>query len=312
MLRGYAAGASDFISVSCPAEILLAKAGAIINMAGRSRLLTRELQKIEQLNRSLQETNRLLEEKHQEAEIAQKQLLHTEKLSAIGKLSASIAHELNSPLHGILLFLNSLKKQPILEAEDMELLDTVIDESYRIKDVIRVLQDFNRPSPGRKQPMDVHKSLDALLLLFKSDFNRRKISVVRNYATELPEIIAVADQIKQVFLNLLTNATEACRQHDGVITISTRQEGDKVAVAIKDTGIGIKPEDMKQIFQPFFTTRSDFKGTGLGLSITHGIIKNHQGEITVDSQPGEGATFTVLLPVKIGDPAPFLPAGSCK
>jgi signal transduction histidine kinase len=97
-----------------------------------------------------------------------------------------------------------------------------------------------------------------------------------------------------------------------VITISTRQEGDRVAVAIKDTGIGIKPADMGQIFQPFFTTRSDFKGTGLGLSITHGIIKNHQGEITVDSQPGEGATFTVLLPVKIGDPAPFLPAGSCK
>jgi signal transduction histidine kinase/AmiR/NasT family two-component response regulator len=312
MLRGYAAGASDFISVSCPAEILLAKAGAIINMAGRSRLLTRELQKIEQLNRSLQETNRLLEEKHQEAEIAQKQLLHTEKLSAIGKLSASIVHELNSPLQGILFFLNGLKKQAILEVEDMELLDTVIDESYRIKDLIRNLRDFNRPSPGRKQLMDVHKSLDALLLLFRSDFNRRKISVERNYATGLPQIMAVADQIKQVFLNLLTNATEACRQHDGVITISTWQEGDKVAVAIKDTGIGIKPADMKQIFQPFFTTRSDFKGTGLGLSITHGIIKNHQGEITVDSQPGEGATFTVLLPVKIGDPAPFLPAGSCK
>ena len=169
--------------------------------------------------------------------------------------------------------------------------------------MVRNLQDFNRPSSGRKQPMELHESLDALLLLFRSDFRARQISVVRNYAAELPQILAIADQIKQVFLNLLANAMDACPQSGGVITISTWQEDDRVAAAVKDNGIGIKPEDMEQIFQPFFTTKFDVKGTGLGLSISQSIIKKHQGEIKVDSHPGEGATFTVLLPIKGGDPA---------
>ncbi|HBG19519.1 MAG TPA: hypothetical protein DDY32_09675 [Desulfobulbaceae bacterium] len=303
ILRAYAAGASDFIVVPCPAEILLAKVGAIIDMARRSRLLTRQLRKIEELNRNLQETNRLLEEKHQEAETAQKQLLHTEKLSAIGKLSASIAHELNNPLQGILFFLKGLQKMELLADEDRALLDTVINESNRIKSLVRNLQDFNRPSSCRKQPVNLHESLDALLLLFRSDFRTRQISVVRNYAAELPHILAVADQIKQVFLNLLANAMDACPQSGGVITINTRLEDDRVAAEVKDNGSGIKPADMGQIFQPFFTTKFDVKGTGLGLSISQDIINKHQGEMKVDSHPGEGATFTVLLPVKGGDPA---------
>ena len=303
ILHAYAAGASDFIAVPCPAEILLAKVGAIIDMAKRSRLLTRQLRKIEELNRNLQETNRLLEEKHQEAEAAHKQLLHTEKLSAIGKLSASIAHELNNPLQGILFFLKGLQNMAVLDNEGSELLDTVINESNRIKGLVRNLQDFNRPSSGRKQPMQVHESLDALLLLFRSDFNGRQISLMRNYDPELPQILAVADQIKQVFLNLLANAMDACPKSGGIITISTWREDDRVAAAVKDNGSGIQPADMEQIFQPFFTTKVDVKGTGLGLSISQGIIKKHQGEIKVDSRPGEGAIFTVLLPIEGGDPA---------
>ena len=295
ILCGYAAGASDFIIVPCPEEILLAKVGAIINMTRRSRLLIRQLRKIEELNRNLQETNRLLEEKHREAEATHNLLLHTEKLSAIGKLSASIAHELNNPLQGILFFLHGLKKQEILENEDKELLDTIIGESNRLKELVRNLQDFNRPSLGKKRQMNVHESLEALLLLLRSDLRKRHISVVRDYAAELPQIIAISDQIKQVFINLLTNAMEACGQRGGVITISTWQENDMTAIAIKDTGIGIEPEDKENICQPFFTTREG-NGTGLGLSISHDIVKKHNGEIRVDSQPGAGATFTIVLP----------------
>lgn len=294
ILRGYAAGASDFLNVPCPAEMLLAKVGAIINMARRSRLLTRQLRKIEELNLNLQQTNKLLEEKHREAEETHKRLLHTEKLSAIGKLSASIAHELNNPLQGILFFLNGLKKQEILENEDKELLDMIIAESNRIKDLVRNLQDFNRPSDGRMQSVKVHESLDALLLLLRNDLRKRQITVVRKYAAQLPPIMAVADQIKQVFLNLLSNAMEACRS-GGVITISTRQEGNRTTVAIEDSGVGIAPEAMAHIFQPFFTTREG-EGTGLGLSISRDIIERHNGEIRVESRQGQGATFTVLLP----------------
>lgn len=244
-----------------------------------------------------EELEKRVEERTHELQETQKQYLHAEKLSAIGKLSASIAHEFNNPLQSILAILQGMKKVTNLEEEDKELLDAAIGEGDRIKNLIRSLQDFNRPSSGKKEVMDVHRSLDAILLLNKSDFRTKKISVVRNYAERLPQILAVPDQIKQVLLNLLTNAADACRKSGGEISVSTWREGDTVAVAIKDSGIGIHPSDMGQIFQPFFTTKSEVKGTGLGLSISYGIIKKHKGEILVESKPGSGATFTVLLPI---------------
>ena len=246
----------------------------------------------EELERRVEQRTRELQETH-------KQYLHAEKLSAIGKLSASIAHEFNNPLQSILSILKGLKKRAILEEEDKALLDAAIGEGDRIKDLIRSLQDFNRPSSGQMSPMDVHKSLDALLLLHKNDFKGKRITVKCDYAQGLPRILAVPDQIKQVLLNLLTNAADACHLPGGVITVSTRLEGaDRVAVAIKDTGVGIQPEDMERIFQPFYTTKPAVKGTGLGLSVSYGIVNNHGGEIRVNSRPGEGATFTVVLPIK--------------
>ena len=146
--------------------------------------------------------------------------------------------------------------------------------------------------------MDVHKALDSMLLLHKNDFKNKRIAVERNYADRLPQIMAVPDQIKQVLLNLLTNAADACRQPGGVITVTTRKEGERVEVAIRDNGIGIKPEEMELIFQPFFTTKQAVKGTGLGLSVSYGIVKSHGGEIRVVSQPNQGATFTLMLPIK--------------
>lgn len=247
------------------------------------------------------ELERRVEQRTLELQETQKQFLHAEKLSAIGKLSASIAHEFNNPLQGILSVLKGVKKRAILEEEDGQLLDAAINESDRIKDLIRGLQDFNRPSSGRKAVMDVPQSLDSLLLLHKSDFYGKQISVVRNYAENLPYILAVPDQIKQVFLNLITNAADACDKSGGVITVSTWREDDRMAVAIKDNGVGIKPEDMERIFQPFYTTKAEVKGTGLGLSISYGIVKKHHGEIRVESRPGEGATFTVMLPIKDGE-----------
>jgi PAS domain S-box-containing protein len=248
------------------------------------RILNEELeQRVEQRTRELQET--------------QLQYLHAEKLSAIGKLSASIAHEFNNPLQGILTILKGLKRRAVLEEEDKELLDLAISENERMKNLIRGLQDFNRPSSGKTTAMDIHAAIDSLLLLYKSDFKRKGISTSLNYAEELPLIPAVSDQVKQVLLNLINNAADASAQNGGEIAITTRQIDDRVAVAIQDFGIGIEPENIDLIFQPFYTTKSSTMGTGLGLSICHGIIQKHRGEIQVESRPGEGSTFRVLLPI---------------
>jgi len=215
---------------------------------------------------------------------------------AIGSLSASIAHEFNSPLQGVLAILQSFSKYLVLEEDDRELLELAISEGNRMKNLIRSLQDFNRPSSGKKVFMDMHATIDSVLLLCKSDFQRKKIFIMLNYADRLPQIFAIPDQIKQVILNLLNNAAYACRD-GGIITITTWQEENRVAVAIKDNGTGIQPEKLDLIFQPFYTTKPEIKGTGLGLSICYGIVKSHHGEIYVESAPGEGSTFTVYLPV---------------
>jgi signal transduction histidine kinase len=144
--------------------------------------------------------------------------------------------------------------------------------------------------------MDVHASLNSLLLLYGNDLQRKKISTVLNYDVDLPEIMAIPDQIKQVILNLLNNAVDAL-QNGGIIKISTWREEQKIAIAIQDNGVGIIPEEMQLIFQPFYTTKPEVKGIGLGLSVCYGIVHNHQGEIRAESQPGEGSTFTVLLPI---------------
>jgi signal transduction histidine kinase len=173
-----------------------------------------------------------------------------------------------------------------------------IGECDRMKDLIKSLQDFNRPSSGRVAPMNIHATLDSLLLLSKKEYKTKGVTVETNYAKKLPQIKAVADQIKQVVLNLLNNASHAC-EGGGTITINTEVVGkENIAIRIKDTGKGIKPEHKDYIFDPFFTTKPEVKGTGLGLSVSYGIIKKHGGTIDVESELGKGTIFTITLPIE--------------
>jgi len=142
-----------------------------------------------------------VEQRTHELQETQSKYLHAEKLSAIGQLSASIAHEFNNPLQGLSAILKGLKRRAILDEEDKELLDLAISENKRMTNLIRGLQDFNRPSSGKKTVIDIHASIDTLLLLFKSDFKRKNIRMELNYETQLPKTLAIPDQIKQVFLN---------------------------------------------------------------------------------------------------------------
>ena len=271
--------------------------GEPVRFLGATLDITERIRDQQQLQRMKDELEDRVKERTHELVETQKRYLHAEKLSAIGKLSASIAHEFNNPLQAIMTILKGLRSSG-LDAVDRRMLETAISECERIKKLIGDLRSFYRPSSERKEFVDVHKLLDSLLLLLKSEFRRRGISVELAYAERLPLVFVVADQIKQVFLNLLSNAAEACPHSGGVITIGTREENDGIAIAVKDTGVGIKPEGMNHLFQPFYTTKSAIKGTGLGLSVSYGIVKNHGGEIRVESEPGQGAVFTVLLPLK--------------
>jgi len=226
------------------------------------------------------------------------QLLHAEKLSTIGNLSASIAHEFNNPLYGIMTVIEGVKRTAPLDDEDAKLIDMAIVECHRMKDLIRNLQDFNRPTSGSVTPLNIHSTINSLLLLSKMEFTTRGITVATNYSEDMPMITGVGDQVKQVILNLLNNASYAC-EGGGTITIKTEAIGKKnISIIIQDNGRGIELEHMDKIFDPFFTTRSKEKGTGLGLSISDGIVKKHGGRIDVESEPGRGSTFTITLPIE--------------
>jgi signal transduction histidine kinase len=236
-----------------------------------------------------------VKERTSDLQKAYEQLLHAEKLTAVGSLSASIAHEFNNPLQGVINVLKGITRRVTMDRDNSELVQIALGECHRMRDLIRQLQDFNRPTSGRKGMVDLHGVLDGLLLLGKHDLDKRSITIRKCYCEGLPPFIGVTDQLKQVFLNLLNNATQACAG-GGIITLETGFDAEWITVHVSDTGEGITEENLKHIFEPFFTTRPEVKGTGLGLSVSHGIIKDHGGRIDVVSKEGHGARFSIILP----------------
>ncbi|MCD6150380.1 MAG: PAS domain S-box protein [Deltaproteobacteria bacterium] len=232
-----------------------------------------------------------------ELQKTRQQLIHADKLSAVGRLSASIAHEFNNPLFGVINVLNGIKGRTNLVENDQRMIEMAIKECQRMKLLIRELKCFNRPSSGKKVLFDLHQSIDEILLFHQKDLKIKKINIVKEYDPDLPKIWAVEDQIKQVFINLINNAAAALEDKSGTVIIATRLKADSAMISITDTGVGIRPDHKDHIFEPFFSTKKQVKGTGLGLSVSYGIIKSHGGDIVVDSEPGMGATFTIILPI---------------
>lgn len=256
-------------------------------------------QRVQERTLELQKAHDELEQRVHERTLELQQthamLLHVEKLSAIGNLSASIAHEFNNPLQSVMSVIKGVRKRASLAEDDAELVDMAIKECNRMRVLIKSLQDFNRPTSGKMALMDIHSTIDSILLLGKKEYTTKKITVKKDYANHLPRIKAVADQIKQVILNLLNNAVDAC-ENGGTITIRTEADQGNMVVNVQDTGKGIRPEDMAYIFEPFFSTKPAVKGTGLGLSVSYGIVKAHGGEIKMKSEVGKGTIFSVILP----------------
>lgn len=232
-----------------------------------------------------------------------KQLLHSEKLSATGKLAASLSHELNNPICGIRNVLEILYERGDLKEIHKDHLNMAIRESDRITNLVKNLNDFHRPSSGKRSLANIHSAIDEMLLLVGKKLEDRNITLEVNYAENIPLIAIVPDQIKQVILNLLTNAEESIDENNeyGKINIVTELVDSNVVIRVQDNGTGISDEVINNIFEPFVTTKPETKGVGLGLSISYGIIKSHGGEITVTSEIGKGSKFEITLAVNDGE-----------
>jgi len=222
--------------------------------------------------------------------------LQTEKLSALGRMAAGIAHEINNPLAGILLYSSNLAKKAPAEGPLKEGLEVIIHETIRCRSIIQELLEFSRENEPVKVLASINDIIDKTLAILENEFRIHHIQVDKNLAETMVEALLDVNQMEQVLVNLLLNAVEAI-QEKGVITISSQgdQRLGSIRVEIADTGCGIAPEHLPRLFEPFFSTKA--KGTGLGLAVSYGIIRSHQGNIEVNSQPGRGTCFTIELPL---------------
>lgn len=237
-------------------------------------------------------------EKRRETQL---QLLHVEKLSALGRLSASVAHEFGNPLMGVRYLIEDFHKRSDLTASDKQLLELGLDECARMKKLIQDLQRFNKPSTGRLDNVDVHRLIDKVLLFQRKHFATNRIKVVKKYDNSIEHVRLIEDQITQVLFNLTMNAVDAMRQWGGELRISTRKREQAVEIEVADTGAGIAYEDQGRVFEPFYSTKTEEDGTGLGLAISYGIITHHRGNLSFVSKPFEGTAFTVSLPAETVD-----------
>lgn len=235
-------------------------------------------------------------EAEQNFKASQSKLLHMEKLTALGKLTGSIAHEFNNPLQGIKNVMEIIEDSN-LSNEEIKLVKLGSKECDRMAGMIRGLRSFYKPSTGRVSRVDLNSSVKEVLALQIKSLRIKGIEVKPVLFEGLPKIEVVEDQIKQVLLNLIQNASDSISKGDGQVTLSTKYQGSNVMVMVQDTGVGISKDEIKSIFEPFYTTKG-VKGTGLGLSISYGIIKDHGGNIQVESEVGKGSTFTISLPIQ--------------
>lgn len=294
-MRRVAAGDLDF-------KININRKDEIGELANTFNAMSDELRKAK--NESMEWGNTLekkVQEKTEAIHRAQQQLIHSEKLASLGRMAAGVAHEINSPLTGIVTFGHLLQKKFPQGTEDREDIDVIIDQANRCSNIIKGLLGFARATTAEKAQTNINDVLNSTLNIVKNkaDFFNIKLSTYLD--PSLSMVKADAPQLQQVFLNMIVNAADAC-EGKGSITITTSNVHDNgqnyAQIEFRDTGYGIKDEDLEKIFEPFFTTKPVGKGTGLGLAVSHGIIQEHGGKITISTKIGEGTSFFIWLPAQ--------------
>jgi two-component system NtrC family sensor kinase len=237
-----------------------------------------------------------LQQRMEELQRTQAQLIQSAKMAAIGELAAGVAHELNNPLTAVLGFSELLLEHTEPDDPNWPRLEAIARQAIRARDIVANLLSFSRQTEFHREISDLNQVLQDALGLIRLRLKISGIVIREHYAMDLPPILMDTGRMKQVFLNIITNALHAMPK-GGKLTVSSEQVGDEVAARVADTGEGIAAEHLPNIFEPFFTTRSIGKGSGLGLSVGLGIVQDHGGRIEVETQVGNGSTFTVWLPV---------------
>jgi C4-dicarboxylate-specific signal transduction histidine kinase len=250
----------------------------------------------------LQQTTHQMQRREQELREKQEQLVQAAKLATLGELTTGVAHELNNPLNNIGLFIGNVidavelgrgEPEPILRQ-----LNNAMQQVHKATEIINHLRTFGRAAPVSREPTHVNQVVEESLSLMREQLKLRSIDVMLDLSPENPMVMANSIRLEQVFMNLLTNARDALADSTKKsIVIRSWVEAGSVWLEFQDSGSGVPPALEQRIFDPFFTTKEVGAGTGLGLSIAYGIMKDHEGSISLKNRPGEGATFQIALPV---------------
>ncbi|MCX6322443.1 MAG: ATP-binding protein [Bacteroidia bacterium] len=258
----------------------------------------------EELQNWSQQLEYKVQKKSEELGAAQNELIHIERIASLGKLSSSVAHEINNPLSGILIYTKLIYKQlsnPDLSASKkdsiLKHLKLIENETKRCGEIVKGLLDFSRKEQEDFESKHLHKILQETYDLMAHPIKIANISFLTDFTAKSDLISCSPNQIKQACVAILVNASEAVLEN-GEIVISTKNpDGDTIKIEISDNGIGIPGDDIPHIFEPFFSTKHDTSGIGLGLAIVHGIVKSHNGKIEVKSELGKGTTISITLPL---------------
>ena len=237
----------------------------------------------------------MVEERTKELKESQDRLHHTDKLASLGKLVGSVAHEFNNPLFGVMNLVDQLADDDFADKKN-ELARVAKNECQRMARMIKNLQSFYKPSEGIEADIKISDLTEDVLMIIGKDIKQKGIKIVRNFSESETTIKLVEDQIKQVVINLLQNASDSISESDGKISLTIESDNSNIILKVQDNGKGIPKEDIGKLFEPFFTTKG-IKGTGLGLSVSYGIMKKYGGEIAVESEVGKGSIFSLILPV---------------
>lgn len=258
----------------------------------------------EELQNWSQQLEYKVQKKSEELGAAQNELIHIERIASLGKLSSSVAHEINNPLSGILIYTKLVYKQlsnPELYASKRESilrhLKLIENETKRCGDIVKGLLDFSRKEQEDFESRHVHKILQETFELMTHPIKIANINFYTDYTAMHDLVFCSPNQIKQACVAIIVNASEAV-QENGEITITTKNiDNDTIRIEISDDGVGIPEDDLSHIFEPFFSTKHDTSGIGLGLAIVHGIVKSHNGKLEVKSELGKGTTISIILPL---------------